>query len=106
MTPVIRTINSQSNARNMVIIGIYRPPRNLCGDHQQLLENELSQVCNWASLQSNSVVIIGDLNLNRLRSDKREGKLLLDLEIEQCFMSNQETYQSGTSWNNNKSQPY
>ena len=69
----------------MIIIGIYRPPRNLCGDYQLLLENELCQVCTWASLQSNSVVIIGDLNLDRLRPDKREGKLLLDLEIEQGF---------------------
>ena len=73
------------DASNMIIIGIYRPPRNLCGDYQLLLENELSQVCNWASLQSNSVVIIGDLNLDRLSPDKREGKLLLDLEIEQGF---------------------
>ena len=36
-------------------------------------------------------MIIGDLNLDRLRPDKREGKLLLDLEIEQgftCLISN------------------
>jgi len=30
-------------------------------------------------------VVIGDLNLDRLRPDNREGKLLLDLEIEQGF---------------------
>ena len=70
---------------NMVIIGIYRPPRALCGEYQLLLENELSEVCNWASLQSNFVVAIGDLNLDRMRPDKPEGKLLLDLEVEQGF---------------------
>ena len=32
-------------------------------------------------------MIIGALNLDRLRPDKREGKLLLDLEIEQGFTS-------------------
>jgi len=37
---------------NMIIIGIYRPPRALCGEYQLLLENELSEVCNWASLQA------------------------------------------------------
>ena len=95
----------KTDANNMIIIGIYRPPRNLCSDYQLLLENELSQVCNWASLQSNSVVIIGDLNLDRLRPDKREGKLLQDLEIEQGF-TYLKTYQSGTSWNNNKSQSH
>ena len=31
------------------------------------------------------VVVTGDLNLNRLRPDKPEGKLLLDLEVEQGF---------------------
>lgn len=33
------------DTKNMVIIRIYRPLRNLCGDYQLLLENELSQVC-------------------------------------------------------------
>lgn len=70
---------------NMVIIGIYRPPRALCGEYQLLLESELSEVCNWASLQSNFVVVFGDLNLDRMRPDKSEGKLLLDLEVEQGF---------------------
>ena len=28
---------------------------------------------------------MGDLNLDRMRPDKPEGKLLLDLEVEQCF---------------------
>lgn len=31
------------------------------------------------------MVVLGDLNLDRLRPEKREGKLLLDLEIEQGF---------------------
>lgn len=33
------------DTKNMVIIRIYRPLSNLCGDYQLLLENELSQVC-------------------------------------------------------------
>lgn len=71
----------------MVIIAIYRPPRAFCGEYQlhALLENELTEVCNWASLQSNSVVVIGDQNLDQMRPDKPEGKLLLDLEVEQGF---------------------
>ena len=77
------------DASNMIITGIYRPPRNLSADYQLLLENELSKVCNWASLQSTFVVIIGDLNLDRLRPV--EGKLLLDLEIEQGFLISKPT---------------
>ncbi|KAL9977291.1 hypothetical protein ACROYT_G014680 [Oculina patagonica] len=75
----------KTDAGNIIILGIYRPPRALCGNYRLLLENELSDVCNWASLQSNSVVVTGDLNLDTLRSDKTEGKVLLDLENEQGF---------------------
>ena len=60
----------KTDTGNMIILGIYRPPRAMCGDYRLQLENELSDVCNWASLQSNSVVVIGDLNLDRLRPDK------------------------------------
>ena len=70
---------------NMVIIGVYRPPRAVCGEYQLLLEKELSEICNWASLKSIHAVVIGDLNLDRMRPDKSEGKLLLDLEVEQGF---------------------
>lgn len=68
-----------------VILGIYRPPRSVCGDYQLLLENKLLDICNWASLQSNTVVVIGDLNLDRLRPDKPKGNILLDLENKQGF---------------------
>ena len=71
----------KTDTSNMVIIGIYHL-RPMCGE---LRENELSEICNWASLQSNFVVAMGDLNLDRMRPDKPEGKLLLDLEVEQCF---------------------
>ena len=60
----------------------------VCGEYQLLLEKELGEICNWASLKSNHVVVIGDLNLDRkkiMRPDKSEGKLLLDLEVEQGF---------------------
>ena len=69
----------------MVIIGVYRPPRALCGKYQLLLEKEFSEICNWASLKCTHVVVLGDLNLNRLRLDKSEGKRLRDLEVEQGF---------------------
>ena len=75
----------KTDVENMVIVGIYRPLRALCGEYRTLLESELSYVCNWASLNRDFVVVTGDLNLNRLRPDKPEGKLLLDLEVEQGF---------------------
>ena len=50
-----------------------------------IARNQLSEVCNWTSLKSNSAVAIVDLNLDRMRPDKPEGKLLLDLEVEKGF---------------------
>ena len=50
-----------------------------------MLEEELNHICNWASLQRDEVTVIGDLNLDRLRPQRKEGKLLLDLEMVQGF---------------------
>ena len=70
---------------DVIIIGIYRPPKPVSGNYWPQLEDELNSICTWASLQRDSVTILGDLNLDRLRPDKSEGKLLLDLEEEQEF---------------------
>ena len=67
----------------MIVIGVYRPPKSVSGDYQLQLEGELNGICTWASLRRNFVTVIGDINLDRLRPDKSEGKLLLDLEVEQ-----------------------
>ena len=34
----------------------------------------------WESISRQHVIVVGDLNLDRLRPDKREGKMILDLE--------------------------
>ena len=34
----------------------------------------------WASLQKQLVILLGDLNMDRLRPETREGKILKDLE--------------------------
>ena len=71
--------------RNMVILGLYRTPIVLSGDYQLQLENELSDICNWTNLKSNFVTLLGDLNLDRLKPNTSEGRLLLSLEVEQGF---------------------
>lgn len=44
------------------------------------LEDELNSLCMWAESQKQTVILMGDLNLNRLDINKREGKILMDLE--------------------------
>ena len=46
----------------------------------QKVEEELNHICQWAYFQKQSVVILGDLNLDRMRLDRTEGKILKDLE--------------------------
>ena len=36
----------KTDTGNMVIIGIYRPLRPMCGEYQPLLANQLSEICN------------------------------------------------------------
>ena len=67
--------------RSIVVIGIYRSPSiAFTISYQQQLEEELNHICTWASLHKRDLVLLGDLNLDRLRLHKAEGKLLSDLE--------------------------
>lgn len=69
------TLEITVGRKEMIMIGMYRPPRALTGNYQLALEDELSHICNWAYLQRGIVAVIGDLNLDRLRPNRSEGKL-------------------------------
>ena len=62
------------------MLGLYRPPKSFTSLYRQQLEGELNQICNWANLQRQSIVLLGYLNLDRLQPTSNEGKLLLDLQ--------------------------
>ena len=44
------------------------------------VESELNSICQWACFKKKTVIIVGDLNLDRLRLDCSEGKILRELE--------------------------
>ena len=69
---------------------MYRSPKKISRNYQLQLEEELSHIITWMELQYQTVIIIGDLNLNRMKPESAEGKLLLDLEVEhglQCMIT-------------------
>ena len=66
----------------MIVLGLYRSPLVTGKDYHVRMEEELNDICSWVSLQKHFIIIMGDLNLNRLGSDQREGKILHDLEEE------------------------
>lgn len=73
-------IESKFGKHNVVIMGLYRPPKAAGMDYYLRLENDLNDIVTWATSQKQFVIMTGDLNLNRLKPDKREGKILRDLE--------------------------
>ena len=66
--------------QKVVVLGLYRPPKASGTDYYIRLEDELNEVVSWLSLPKQFIVITGDLNLNRLRSYQREGKIMRDFE--------------------------
>ena len=80
----VLAIDTKIGNINMLFVGIYRPPRqrtgSSCTKYMENVEVELNVICMWASPQRKSVFIIGDLNIDRLRLEKREWKILKDLE--------------------------
>ena len=72
-------------SRSMTFLGIYRPPHNLNSSYAVKLENGLSSICDWAAFQNKAVIVLGDLNLDSLERNTKEGKVLLDMEEEQEF---------------------
>ena len=73
-------LDVELKGRRVIVAGLYRPPKSLVNTYQFQLEEEINHFCNWASLQGHAFVLLGDLNLDRFRPDKPEGKLLIDIE--------------------------
>ena len=65
--------------QEVVVLGLYRPPKASWTNYYIRLEDELNEVFSWLSLPKQFIVIT-DLNLNRLRSYQREGKIMRDFE--------------------------
>ena len=65
---------------------VYRPPNSskkeskTCRNYLQRVESELNSICQWACFKKKTVIIVGELNLDRLRLDRSEEKILRDLE--------------------------
>ena len=63
--PIVLDIHFKT--KSIIAIGLCRPPTNFTLQYRQQLEEELNYICNWANLLRSSTVVLGDLNLDRLR---------------------------------------
>jgi len=73
-------IKSVFGNHDVILLLIYRPPKTTGQNYYLQLETDLHDIITWASLQTQFLVISGDLNLDRLKPLSREGKILHDLE--------------------------
>ena len=73
-------IQSKFGGKDVIVMGIYRSPKANGKNYYEALEKELHEICSWISLQRQFFIIMGDLNLNKLRPGDKEGKILGDLE--------------------------
>ena len=48
-------LKNMLGTKNVIVAGLYRPPKSLAGVYQQQLEDELNHTCNWLSLQGQMV---------------------------------------------------
>ena len=64
----------------MLFVGIYRAPNATGTDYYRKLEEEFNSLSMWATMECNTLILTGDLNLDRLRPERTEGKILLSLE--------------------------
>ena len=64
----------------LIALGLYRPPKIIGKDHFLKVEKEINDIVGWAAMQGIKLLVIGDLNLNRLQPDSIEGKILVGLE--------------------------
>ena len=87
-------VESKIGRNDIIFLALYRPPKQSgntsSSKYFQRVEEEINDICLWASFQKQSVVIVGDLNMDRLKPNHREGKILKDLEEVhdlQCMIS-------------------
>ena len=74
----VLAINATINNNDVLFVGIYRTPKATGTDYYRKLEEEFNSL--FTTMECNTVILTGDLNLDRLRPERTEGKILLSLE--------------------------
>eukprot|EP00794_Sanderia_malayensis_P003961 gene3961-4511_t len=99
ITIEVLAVQTKIEGENVLIVGMYRPPKISGSNYYEQLENELNELLTWASMQCSNIIIGGDLNLDKSKPGSREGKLLVDLEEvhDICCLIKQPTRITSTS---------
>lgn len=81
---VYKTLEVRNGSKDVLFLDMYRPltqsSQKRDSQYLERVEEELNDVCMWASLMYHTVVFTGDSNLKRLKPESKEGKILADFE--------------------------
>ena len=61
----VLAVQTKIDGENVLMVGIYRPPKISAKNYYGQLENELNELLTWASMQCGNINVGGDLNLDR-----------------------------------------
>ena len=78
----ILAINATINNNDVLFVGIYRAPNATGTDHYRKLEEEFNSLCMWATMECNTLILTGDLKLDRLRPERTEGRSMEERRVE------------------------
>ena len=80
-------VECNTGKREILFLALDRPPKQSRKNndprgtnYQQNVEDEMNDICQWACLQKQCIVILVDLNMDRLTPNRGKGKMLRDLE--------------------------
>lgn len=76
----VLAVKVELNNTNVIILELHRPPH--CGgtNYYVELEKEFNECLTWATMQFSTIIIMGDLNMDKLKLNGREAKLLRNIE--------------------------
>ena len=89
MTKVYKTleilaIDVRIGSKDILLMRMYRPPKQHgCQPDLHYLrrvKEELNDICMWASLKYQTFILTGNLNLDRMKPERGEGRILTYLE--------------------------
>ena len=81
-------VKSKIGRNNVLFLAIYRLPEQKPGNENNScigrVEEKMNNICQWVSFQKQTTVIIGDLNMNRLKPNYGGGKIFTRRNLNKC----------------------
>ena len=97
-------VKSKIGRNNVLFLSIYRLPEQKPGNENNScigrVEEKMNNICQWVSFQKQTTVIIGDLNMNRLKPNYGGGKIFTRRNLNKCSWNVQEIWnlQTRNQW--------